>query len=519
MKKKVLSLLLVAAMVSGLAAGCGTNGGNSSQGGSQAGNNAPIVVPEEITVMVDGTLVATVEEGQEAFVKKLQELTGIKKINIVQPDHSAYYDNVGTTMASKDKPDVILLSSTYASSYAAEGLLWDMSEAYAGSDLEKRHKENNATTYVDAVRIDGKLYGMPVERGGGCVTYVRQAWLDAAGIKTLPTTYDEYIDMLRKFKSAGIGASSDYVTGAAGFVGTESPWINYLPEFYQDAYPTFTQDSNGKWIDGFTQDSMKEALQRIADAVSEGLLDKQSNDLKTSDARTKFASNEYGVYTYWANHWATNLTNNIKKANPDADPTLVALPPLKEVGTYINRLSNTWCIIDDGDDSNSREASIYKYFIETMQDGGACQFLWTYGVEDVHYSYKAGTVLAGTEKEKTYEDGKFHWLEMISDNTKLYSKMHITATSALSKLENDPNALGAEAIAATKLFSENCRQEIAVPSTAEYAEYNGDLTTLKNEVIALVATGQKTVEEGYAYFKEKKGEDMSKAIVDSLNAQ
>lgn len=510
MKKKVLALFLTTAMVVGLASGCGAK--------KQQVTQAEIYLPEEITIMVDGTLVATQEEGQEQFVAKLQELTGIKKINIIQPDHSAYWDKVGQTMSSQNKPDVILLSPTYVSGYAAEGILWDMTDAYAGSDLEKRHNENNAKQFIDGVRIEGRLYGMPVEKGGGCVTYVRQAWLDAAGIKTLPTTYDEYIDMLRAFKKAGVGASAEYVTGAAGFIGTEDPFINYLPEFYQDAWPAFYQDADGTWKDGFTEQSMKDALQRIQDAVKEGLLDKASLNATTSDARGKMASNEYGAYTYWANHWATNLTTNIKKANPDQDPTIVALPPIKEVGTYINRVSNQWCVVDDGDDTNAREASIYKYFIEKMQDGAECQFLWTYGVEDVHYSYKAGTVLKGEKKEKTYKDGEFHWLEMISDNKKLYSKMHITATSALSKLANDPNALGEEAIAAGKVFAENMKMAKTVPSTDAYAEYNGDLTTLKNTLIGKVAIGELTVDEAYAEFEKQNGNKLSKAIVDSLNA-
>ena len=37
---------------------------------------------------------------------------------------------------------------------------------------------------------------------------------------------------------------------AAGFVGNEAPYTNYLPEFYQDAYPSFYQGEDGVWRDG-----------------------------------------------------------------------------------------------------------------------------------------------------------------------------------------------------------------------------------------------------------------------------
>ena len=536
MKKRVLPLLLATTMVLGLLAGCGetetadtstntgsetTNtGSETANTGSETTETAEITAPDSLTIMVDGTLVATTEEGQAEFIAKLQELTGIANITIIQPDHSSYYDNVSQIMASDDRPDAILLSSTYLQSYAAEGILWDMTEAYENSDLKARHEAKNSGVYVDAVRIDGNLYGMPFQRGGGCVTYVRQSWLDAVGLTAEDiTNYDAYIDMLRKFKAAGLSTVSDYVIGAAGFIGTEAPWINYWPEFYQDAYPTFVQQEDGTWVDGFEQDSMKAALQRMADAVAEGLIDLQSLDQKTSDARTKFASGEYGVFTYWANHWAANLETNISKALPDEDNTLVALEPIDEVGTYINRLANVWCIVDDLDGDDTREQAIFKYFIETMQDGAETQFLWTYGVEGVHYSYAAGTVLAGTEKEKTYEDGTFHWLEMLSDNSKLYSKMHITAVDALVTLENDPNALAESAIKASEMFTNNCRNEDMIPSTEVYAEYNGDLMTIKNTIVAKVVTGEWTVDQGYAYYVEQKGDQMSAMIVESLNNQ
>lgn len=92
--------------------------------GSQepSGGEAEAEKPEKITIMVDGTFQATKEEGQEEWVKKWEELTGIK-LEIIQPDHSSYYDVLGQTFASgpENWPDVVILSSTYYSGYAARG--------------------------------------------------------------------------------------------------------------------------------------------------------------------------------------------------------------------------------------------------------------------------------------------------------------------------------------------------------------------------------------------------------------
>lgn len=145
-KKKMLALLLSLAMTSSLAA-CG--GGSKSEESSSKGEGSSDK-PESITIMVDGT-VFTKENGQEQFISKLKELTGID-IKVIQPDHSAYYDVVGQTLASGDWPDVMILGSTYYTGYASEGVLWDMSEAYENSELKGRIENQEQ---IDSLRVDG----------------------------------------------------------------------------------------------------------------------------------------------------------------------------------------------------------------------------------------------------------------------------------------------------------------------------------------------------------------------------
>lgn len=542
MKKKVVSLLMVAAMVASMA-GCGSNntnagststGSDSNAGGaatenagdaSDAGSDAAaaedtasdVEKPEEITIMVDGT-VFTQENGQAEFMAKLEELTGIK-INVIQPDHDAYYDVVGQTFADVNNwPDVIILSSTYYSGYAAEGALWDMTEAYNNSELKQRQDAYGSTSVIEGVKIDGKLYGMPAARGNGCVTYVKQAWLDNCGLSA-PTNYEEYLAMLEAFTTGdpdGDGVDGNtFGVSAAGFVGSEAPFINYLPEFYQDAYPSFYKTADGTWADGFTEDSMKAALQRMADAYAKGVIDPTTLTNGTSDCRNKFYSDEFGVFTYWAGTWATNLKTNLEANGLDGE--LVALPPLAEVGTYLDRVPPVWCITSTCENPEG----VFKYFIEAMQDGGDTQFLWTYGVEGVHWSTAAETLFAGTDNEKVYAEGEFHMLENREKEGTQYTKAHIDPMLALVELADDPKetTVAQEAKDSTTLFNENCVTADLAPSTSEMTEYNGDLTTLKNELIAKVVMGELTVDDAYARFENEHGAEWSQAIVDSLNAQ
>ena len=232
---------------------------------SESSEDNEVEKPEKITIMVDGTFQATKADGQEEWVQRWEELTGID-LEIIQPDHDAYYDVVGQTFASgpENWPDVIILGSSYYSGYAAEGALWDMTEAWENSSMMK--DPDVRKDVVESNLLDGKLYGLSLASGGGCVTYIRQQWLDNCGL-SVPTNYEEYCAVLDAFSHGdpdGDGIDGNTVgVSAAGFIGNEAPYTNYLPEFYQDAFPSFYQDENGVWKDGFTEDAMKEAIQRM----------------------------------------------------------------------------------------------------------------------------------------------------------------------------------------------------------------------------------------------------------------
>ena len=464
----------------------------------------------KIVMFVDNTILNE-NNGRDAIEARWEELHPGFDLEIIQPDHSAYYDVLQQRMASGDLPDVLLLSSTYYADYASAGLLWDMTEAWENSQTKNSGRFIGDSVF-EGLKIDGKLYGFAPTRGNGCITYVKQAWLDACGLEA-PTTYDEYIAMCKAF----VEKFGTYAVSAAGFVGNEAPFINYLPEFYQDAYPFFVQQEDGTWVDGFTQDNMKAALQRIQDAVAAGIIDKETLTNKTSDARNKFYDDKFGVFTYWAGTWATNLKTNLEASGKDG--TLVALKPLEGNPPYYDRVPPVWCITT----KCANPQAVFDAFIDSMLDGGDTQMLWTYGVEGVHWSKAAGTVLAGTDKEATYEEGQFHMLENMESAGTLYTKNHIDPMLALATFAEgyyDPkeDSVKPEAKAASELFNANSRLASIVPATPEMSEMNGDLTQIKNEIIANIAIGKYSVEEGMQVFADEGGLEMSEAIVESLNA-
>ncbi len=264
--KKFLSLALCLALALNLTA-CGSknndNNSGNSNGSTETSSNGEVVKPTKITVMCDGT-VFTEAQGRVAFEEQLEEALGID-IVFNQPDHSGYYDVVSQTFVGGDWPDVILLGAAYYATYASAGALADITSYWENSELKASGRFINEDL-IEGIKIDGTLYGFTPARGGGCVTYIKQAWLDKAGLE-VPTTYDEYLNMLKVFTEMDMDGSGDpsntYALTAAGLIGSEAPYINYLPEFYQDAYPDFYKNEDGVWVDGFSEEAMAGALTRL----------------------------------------------------------------------------------------------------------------------------------------------------------------------------------------------------------------------------------------------------------------
>ena len=518
MKKKMLCTFLAALTAASMLAGCGSDGKDASSKSAasakstSASKEKDVEKPEKIKFMVNGTF-PTKENGQDKMIERFKELSGID-LEITQPDHDAYYDVLGQTFASgpDNWPDVVLLDPTYYAGYAKEGALWDMSDAWEDSDLKASGRVNNEEL-IDNLYIDDGLYGFPTGgRGNGCLTYVKQKWLDNCSLE-IPTTYDEYINMLKAFTEGdpdGNGVDGDtYGLSTAGLIGEEIPYTNYLPEFYQGAYPSFYQKDDGTWVDGFTEDSMKDAIERIRDAYQAGYIDKESLTNGTNDCRNKFYEDKFGVFTYWAGTWATNLKSNL--AANGLDDKLVAIPPIKELGKYMERRPSVFAITA----SCKNPEGVFKYFIESILDGDEMQKLWTYGVEGTHWSTKAETICGNT-----YEEGQFHMLESLEKPGTQYTKTNIDPMLTIADFKDeDPGAdqIAGESKDSQQLFNDNSELAQNFISTDEMSQYNGDLTTLKNTIIANVVTQGSSIEDEYARFEKEGGADWSKQIVDSLN--
>ncbi|WP_029232657.1 hypothetical protein [Butyrivibrio sp. VCB2006] len=561
MKKKVLSLLLSTAMVASLAA-CGSEtaptetpaetpadttateaGDATAEAGADAAEEYTL---ETLNIVVDGTLTATVESGQKEFEEQWEAAVAEKlghpvDLVINQLDHSDYSGTVSRLLTTGEPgdgsyPDALIMSATMLRQYQTTGLLWDMADAYANAEFQAR--VTLPTVNENMKDKDGHLYGFAPTYGNGCVTYIKQSWLDAVGMKADDIkTFDDYYAMLKAFTENdpdGNGSAGTYGVIAAGYGKLdEAPYINYMPEFWQGAYPSFYQ-KDGVWVDGFQEQATVDALARLAQGAADGVIDPDTEDAGTKQAREKFFSNDQttseGVFTYWAGTWLRTLTTNMEKQEVDnelGDDRLVQLAPIQEIkdtwGGYLNREAPVWVITDDQDGNSAREQAIFDALLETMLDGDKVQTLWTYGAEDVHWSIHAEEFTTNADdpekkKDYSYEEGQFHLKQSPNDPNSVWKKNHLDPVLVIAPLTNGYVDNDELVQAGNKFFTENCVDAPAAASCDTLTENEAALVEEKTTLMKQAIAGEITPEEAVATYQADFG-DIAQQILDELNAQ
>jgi len=456
-----------------------------------AGTAAAQPKPKAIKLMVDGTFQVK-ENGEQVLVDEFKKLTGIDLV-LNHPIHNEYYTKVDLAFATGDVPEVLILGGNNYLKYAQAGQLVDLTKLYESSAFRKTLKD---PALVEALKVGGKLYGIPFERGNGTITYVRGDWLEKLGLKA-PTNYAEFLDMLRAFKNKnpdGLAPEQVIPITAAGLINSEYPLDIYLREFYQDATPDFVQ-VGGKWVDGMALPNFLPALDRMRQAYAEGLIDKEIITNKTSTARDKWNSGKVGVFNYWAGQWNYNLQLTLTPNVPGGKVTAIA--PIKET-KYIERPATVYAITA----KNAKNApSLFKYWHEFVLDGGKGQTWATFGAEGVFHKVT---------------DGKVQWLPSIQDPKKAFTKAVISAEIPVNKW-NSRYRSNDQIENSLEIFQANSKVYGLIPFSEEALELVPDLNQIRNKYVSKVVFGELTPADGQAaYLKETS--KYTRIILKELNA-
>ncbi len=404
-----------------------------------------------------------------------------------------YYTKLPILFAVGEYPDLFEIDGMYYPTYGKNEMLWDMSDAWDNSAMKKSGQIDER--FIQASMVDGKLYGFPVNRGNGSVTYIRKDWLDNLGLE-VPSTYHEFLNVLKAFREDdpdGNGIKDTFGLTAAGVLDVEPPYDIFLREFYQDAIPDF-YIKNGVYVDGMGEVEMIEALKRLKFAYENKYFDPEILTNSRETALNKFYAGMTGVISYWAGNWNMIMEENLKLSNPEAE--LVPIPPIEGI-MYFEKPPTMLAIYEGS--KNPQE--LFDKLIEYSYDGGEGQVLFTRGVENINYFKVDKNIYVQLENPEN-PNGLF-------EKTLYSPELLVSNVEDIigfdSRITNSLEILNANSIITS--------QPIVGDNINENIFYLNDIKAL---VISDVMLGKITPEEGIKRYKDEGGEIIS-FVLSELN--
>lgn len=429
-------------------------------------------------------------EGQAEFEAEYERLTGIE-LSIIQPPHQQYMDRLLILLASGEIPDVSEILPEYLPALVSDDMAIPLNNFVASG----RHIGSIDQSYLDSVRYpDGTLYGIPARDGGGCVTYIRKDWLDALGLE-VPEDWDSFVEVLRAFTFGDPDGNGLHDTfGYTDVEGASYDWYNRT--VFLDARSEVYFDGRS-WVDGFSEPEIRGALERLRLLHREGLIDPNFATNTTFSARTAFFNGKVGVITYWANHWARNLVERTR-ATVGNHAEVMPIPALRET-QYIRRVPPLLVITRGAKDPRW----VFDSFIDRQYDKGPIQTLFTYGVEGYHYRVESGGPAFLVNQEDPYQ----------APFTKAFVPPNAILNDWDQPMELDPLVQ----VAIERLNENPYRERLKVGGEA-YRRYFQEIErSLKPEILSRVATGDLTVDEGLALYREEADRLRVTQILEELN--
>ncbi len=251
MKKKVISCLLIAAMVSSLAAGCGSS---NDKVADKAGEDG------KVTITIGGWPTKDNEQYEiyQGYLETMNEL--YPDIEVVPDEYLYTTDTFLPKAASGQLPDLYLTWFTEIDKIVSAGYAADLTET-----LEKNEVMDTVNPDLLAeVEADGKYYGIPKSAYSMSMMYnvnlFKQAGLvDENGVPIFPTTWDELTQtaVTIKEKTGKPGFFFPTTSNQGGWMFTNIAW-SYGAEFEE-------QQEDGSWKAVFDSPEAVEALEYVKD--------------------------------------------------------------------------------------------------------------------------------------------------------------------------------------------------------------------------------------------------------------
>lgn len=309
MRKKVVSVMLVSAMVAGCLAGCGGGDSNSSSGGGSGSSGG------SSSDTSDGGKVLNIYCWNEEFKSRIEDhYADYEKVdgthgkigdtevvwNITPNENNAYQDNLDTALQNQesasadDKVDIFLVEADYASKYTDSDYTLPISDlGIEDSDLSKQYQYTKDVV----TNSDGVLKGVSWQATPAVLFYNRDIAKEVLGSED-PEKVQEYVKDWDTFNETAKTLKK------AGYTITSS--VN-------DTYRVYSNNVSSPWVDADKKISIDANIDKWVDDSMELLKAKETDtyDLWSDDWKKGFFP-DGKVFCYFGPAWLVNFSMSAK---------------------------------------------------------------------------------------------------------------------------------------------------------------------------------------------------------------
>lgn len=338
-RKRVLSLLLAACVMSGALAACSP--GQESSSGAPAGSLDNLneegypIVKESITVSMMGMKHPIHGDwSQMKFFTIMQEKTGIG-FEFDTPAAEVYEEKKNLALNGSTYPEVFFagnISQDQQIKYGSQGILVpleDYIDKYCPNILECFEKNPGFREALTAP--DGHIYALAqitdIPYAMLTPMWVNKDWLDALGIADteLPTTAEGFRELLIRFRDEdpnGNGEKDEVPFVIFDDVNKGTSLYNYMLPWFGVLSPTFYLGSDDKIHFGMTEENAKVGMQYIAQLYQEKLIDNDCFINGSAESTAKGSEGKVGAGFHALPRYVFGNMTEEKEATYPAMPSL-----------------------------------------------------------------------------------------------------------------------------------------------------------------------------------------------------
>ncbi|WP_418455330.1 ABC transporter substrate-binding protein [Allofournierella sp.] len=238
--KKVLAMILSAALAAALLAGCGQGGAPAPAGSGQpeapaAGKTLNVWLPPLSANQDD-------KEVWDKIMDPFEEEHGVT-VNVEIVPWGNYEEKYLTGITSGQGPDVGYMYMEMITDFIDMGAVEPLDEYLTDAD-----KDN--LLYLANGVIRGKQYCLPIVVGNACVMCYNKDILEANGITEIPSTWDEFIETCKQIKVDASGGAGVYpFVQRWGNPSISTLNASFYPYVWQNGGQLFNEQGTAMTID------------------------------------------------------------------------------------------------------------------------------------------------------------------------------------------------------------------------------------------------------------------------------